>query len=64
MKNFETFCSEEEEKLCKMIDEITAQIAKDKAQNKVQDKADYIFNKLPHLIVQAICDYENFKNEP
>lgn len=49
MKNFETFCSEEEEKLCKMVDKITAQIAKDKAQNKVQDKADYflISNRLP-----------------
>lgn len=59
MKNFEVFRSEEEEKLCKMIDEITAEIARDKAENK----ADYILNNLPHLIVQAIYDYETFKNE-
>lgn len=59
MKNFETFCSDEEEKLCEMVNKITADIAKDKAENK----ADYILNNLPHLIVQAIYDYEAFKNE-
>lgn len=60
MKNFDSFLLNEEEKLCKMIDEITSKIAHDKAK----DKADYILNNLPHLIVQAICDYETFKNEP
>lgn len=59
MKNFEIFRSEEEAKLCKMIDEITAEIARDKVGNK----ADYILNNLPHLIIQAIYDYETFKNE-